>query len=329
MKAILLKAPGGPEQLYLGTCRRPVPKKHEVLVRVEATALNRADILQRMGKYPPPKGASEILGLEVAGVVERVGKAVTRWKPGDRVFGLVAGGGYAEYAVLHEDMAMPIPDKLSFEEAAALPEAFLTAFQALYWLGKMEPGERVLIHAGASGVGTAAIQIVRAAGAHAYVTASASKHALCRELGAELTINYHEEDFVEAVRKKTRGRGVDLILDFIGAPYWERNLNALARDGRIVLLAMMGGTRLEAFDLRPFFRKRATVVASTLRDRDLKYKIRLTREVASLLLYMLEEGRFRPVIDTVYNWVNVADAHRRMEANRNAGKIVLRVVHDV
>ncbi|QXD16027.1 NAD(P)H-quinone oxidoreductase [Rhodocaloribacter litoris] len=328
MKAVLLKRPGGPDQLYIGTCRRPRPKKDELLVRVEATALNRADLLQREGRYPPPKGAPEILGLEMAGVVEQVGKDVTAWKAGDRVFGLLAGGGYAEYAVIHQDMAMRIPDNLSFEEAAALPEAFLTAFQALYWLGQLRAGERVLIHAGGSGVGTAAIQIVRAAGAHAFITASPSKHGLCRELGAELTINYHEEDFAERVRKATKGRGVDLILDFIGAPYLERNLQALARDGRLVLLATLGGSRLDRLDLRLLFQKRARMIASTLRDRELDYKIRLTKEVASLLNYLLQEGRVRPVIDTVYNWVNVADAHRRMEANRNAGKIVLRITRD-
>jgi len=325
MKVITVRKPGGAEELAMGRRSKPKPGPREVLVRVAATALNRADLLQREGKYPPPKGASDVLGLEVAGTVEAAGAEVRRWKPGDRVFGLLAGGGYAEYAVMHEDMAMAVPNGLSFEEAASLPEAFLTAYQALYWLGDLLPGERVLIHAGASGVGTAATQLVRAAGAHPYVTASAAKHERCRSLGAELTIDYRTEDFVERMRGATGGHGADLILDFIGAPYFVRNLRALAVDGRLVLLATMGGAAVERLDLRRLFKKRARVVASTLRNRSLDYKIRLTKEFAPLLRFLLEEGRVRPVIDSVFDWEDVAEAHRRMEANRNVGKIVLRV----
>ena len=325
MKAIVVKQPGGIEELAMGRRAKPQPGAREVLVRVAATALNRADLLQREGKYPPPEGVSDVLGLEIAGTVEAAGAEVRRWKPGDRVFGLLAGGGYAEYAVLHENMAMAVPDGLSFEEAASLPEAFLTAYQALYWLGDMRPEERVLIHAGASGVGTAATQLVRAAGAHPHITASAAKHDRCRSLGAEQTIDYRTEDFVERMREATGGHGADLILDFIGAPYFVRNLRALAVDGRLVLLATMGGAAVEHFDLRRLFKKRARVVASTLRNRSLDYKIRLTKEFAPLLRFLLEEGRVRPVIDSVFDWEDVAEAHRRMEANLNAGKIVLRV----
>ncbi len=325
MKAVVVHHPGGVEALAMGVRPKPQPGPRELLVRVAATALNRADLLQREGKYPPPVGASDILGLELAGTVEATGAEVRRWNPGDRVFGLLAGGGYAEYALLHEDLAMAIPEELSFEEAAALPEAFLTAYQALYWLGEMQPGERVLVHAGASGVGTAAIQLARAAGAHPLVTASAAKHGRCRSLGAALTIDYRSEDFAARVREATGGRGADLILDFIGAPYFTRNLRTLAVDGRLVLLATMGGAELEGLDLRLLFKKRAKVVASTLRNRSLEYKIRLTKELAPLLRFLLEEGRVRPVIDAVFDWEDVAEAHRRMEANRNVGKIVLRV----
>jgi len=326
MKAVLIKKPGGPEVLRLGTYRRPKHTAEEVLVRVEATALNRADLLQRAGKYPPPKGASPIPGLEVSGVVEQRGRKAKKWAKGARVFGLLAGGGYAEYVAVHEDLLMPIPENLSFEEAAAIPEAFLTAFQALYWLGDLKAGQHVLIHAGASGVGTAAIQLVRATRAHACITASPSKHQICRNLGAEVLINYHEEDFVERVLAATHSRGVDLVLDFIGAPYLERNLNALATDGRIILLASMGGSVLESFDLRRLFAKRARVTATTLRSRSLDYKIKLTQEFASFVLPMIAEGRVKAVIDSTYHWKNAADAHRRMEANRNVGKIVMQVV---
>lgn len=325
MRAIVIEKPGEPENMTLGSYRKPRPRKEELLIRVAATALNRADLLQRTGKYPPPPGASPLLGLEVAGTVEAMGKGVEGWKKGDRVFGLLAGGGYAQFAVLHQEMAMRIPGNLSFEEAAAIPEAFLTAYQALFWLGGLEEHETVLIHAGASGVGTSALQLVVASQARALVTASGSKHEACLSLGASVAINYHEEDFVSAVHGATDGRGADLILDFIGAPYLARNLTALAPDGRIVLLATMGGSEVERFDLRLLFKKRAQVTATTLRHRSLEYKINLTQDFAGFMLPLFEDARLKPIIDTVYHWKNVADAHRRMEANRNVGKIVLKV----
>lgn len=325
MKAVLFDQPGDPDVLYVGKRRRPSPKQGELLVRVAATALNRADLLQRQGHYPPPPGASEILGLEFAGTVERTGKGVEGWAEGDRVFGLLPGGGYAEYVTVPADLALPMPPAMTFTEAAAIPEAFLTAFQALYWLGQLKPGQRVLIHAGASGVGTAAIQLVKATRGQAFVTASASKLAMCRDLGANVAIDYRQENFAERVLTETQGKGAALILDFIGAPYFADNMKALAQDGRIILLATMGGYQLEQADLRLFFRKRARLIGSTLRNRTPEYKARLTQEFASLMLPLFDESRLRPVVDTVYNWVNVADAHRRMEANRNIGKIVLEV----
>lgn len=325
MRALLVHAPGGPEQLYLGEAERPAPGAEEVLVRIHATALNRADTLQRRGHYPPPAGASSILGLEMAGTVEEVGPGVTRWEPGDRVCALLSGGGYAEYAVAHEAMLMPIPEGYTFEEAAAVPEVFLTAYQALYWLGEMEAGHHVLVHAGASGVGTAALQLVRRAGATAYATASASKHDVCRTYGAEVVVDYRTVDFSDAVLEATGGQGVDLILDFVGAPYFDKDVRALATDGRIVYLAMLGGAVVKEVDLRKPFAKRAQLLFTTLRSRSDAYKQRLTRAFADEALDAFAEGTLRPVVDRVYDWGEVAEAHRRMEANENAGKLVLRV----
>ncbi len=325
MQAIRVRQPGGPEQLYLGAYPEPVPGEGELLVRVEATALNRADLMQREGRYPPPPGASEILGLELAGTVAALGPGCEGRCVGDRVFGLLPGGGYARYAVLPLRMAMPVPANLSFEEAAAIPEVFLTAFQALFWLGDLREGQRVLVHAGASGVGTAAIQLANVVGARAIVTASAPKHAACLDLGAELAIDYKTEAFAERVLAATGGRGVDLILDFIGAPYFKGNVEALALDGRLVLLSMLGGSRVEALDLRALFGKRLHVLFTTLRSRSLAYKIDLTQDFARRMLPRFEDGSLRPVIDAVYNWTEVQAAHRYMGENRNTGKIVLRV----
>ena len=325
MKAVLFDEPGGPEHLYLGEYPTPMPREDELLVRVAATALNRADLMQREGRYPPPPGASEILGLEVAGTVEAVGEACDEWQTGDRVFGLVPGGGYAEYAVLHRQMAMPVPERMTFEEAAAIPEVFLTAFQALYWLGGLDSERRVLIHAGASGVGTAAIQLAKRAGAHAYVTASAPKHRRCLELGADMTINYKEEDFADCVMDVTTGQGVDIILDFIGAPYFKQNVKSLALDGRLVMLSMLGGRTVEAVDLGSLFRKRAHVITSTLRSRSLAYKIALTQDFTKTVLSFFRNAHIMPVVDSVYEWTDVQAAHRHMEANKNVGKIVLRI----
>ncbi len=324
MKAILVSAPGGAEQLTLGTHETPEPGPEDVLVRVHATALNRADILQREGKYPPPKGESPLLGLEMAGVVERAPKG-GRWKEGDRVCALLGGGGYAEFVKIRQDLLIPVPENLSFEEAAAVPEVFLTAFQALYWLGDLQAGYRVLIHAGASGVGTAAIQLVRAAGAEPMATASAGKTERCRALGATLAVDYKSEVFQDRVLEHTDGHGADLIIDFIGAPYFDGNVKALALDGRIILLATMGGSRVDGFDMRGLFRKRGWFMTSTLRTRALDYKARLIDDFSRRVLPLLEDGKLRPIVDTVYDWKDVAEAHRQMEANENVGKIVLKV----
>ena len=325
MKAVLVTEPGGVDKLVLGEHRRPEPGPEELLVQVQASALNRADLLQRAGKYPPPPGESDVLGLEIAGKVEACGQHVTSFRVGDRVFGLLAGGGYAEYAVLNERVAMPVPRTLSIEAAAAIPEAFLTAYQALFWYGRLAEGEHVLVHAGASGVGTAAIQLAREVGARVIITASAGKHDDCLALGAARAVDYKTESFVEIVREETGGRGVDVIIDFIGAPYFNDNVAALATDGRLVILATMGGTVVPQFNLRDLFRKRGQVSTSTLRNRSLDYKAKLTAAFAEFALPRFEDGRLRPIVDSVYGWTDVADAHRRMEANENTGKIVLRI----
>jgi putative PIG3 family NAD(P)H quinone oxidoreductase len=324
IKAILVKEPGDADQLILGTYPMPEPSDDELLVKVKATALNRADILQRRGLYPPPKGASPILGLEMAGIVEWVGPKCYGWRPGDRVFGLLPGGGYAEYAVLPETMAMPIPENFSFEEAAAIPEVFLTAYQALFWLGNLQKKEEVLIHAGASGVGTAAIQLVREKGATAIITAgSEQKLAVCRELGAQTAINYKEGPFAPKVLEATENRGVNLILDFIGASYWEQNLSVLATDGRLVLIALLGGAKVDQLDLRVLLKKRIQITATTLRARSQDYKIRLARDLSEFALPRFKDGRLKPVIDRIFPWEEVVQAHRYMEENKNIGKIIL------
>ncbi|MFB6272673.1 MAG: NAD(P)H-quinone oxidoreductase [Salinibacter sp.] len=326
MQAVLVPEPGDPEHMTIGEVPTPEPGPEEVRVRVHATALNRADTFQRRGHYPPPEGASNILGLEMAGVVDAVGDRVIDWHEGDRVFSLLAGGGYAEQVVVHKDLLMAVPPGLSLREAAALPEVFLTAYQALHWLGGLQRGHEVLIHAGASGVGTAAIQLTKDAEAHPYITASAPKHDLCRDLGAEATIDYESEDFAERIGVLTDGEGADIILDFIGAPYFHDNVASLAMDGRIIQLATLGGSTVEEVSLRDLMATRAQLLTTTLRNRSLDYKIQLTQEFASDVLPEFVDGHLRPVIDSTFDWTDVADAHRRMENNENAGKIVLQII---
>lgn len=326
MRAVIVNEPGGPEQLCLGEAPTPRPTEQELLVRVRATALNRADIWQRQGKYPPPPGASPILGLEMAGEVVEVGAACTDWKPGDPVFGLLPGGGYAEYAVLPQDLAMRIPDGLGFEEGAAIAEVFLTAYQGLFWLGELKRGERVLIHAGASGVGTAAIQLANQAGAFVIVTAgSEEKRKACRRYGADIALDYKSGPFAPDVREATEGRGVDVVLDFVGASYWQQNLESLAVDGRWILISTLGGTRVSEVDLRGLMAKRIHLKATTLRGRSHTYKAQLTQDFASKALPLFATGELKPVIDRTFPWEQVADAHRYMEANRNIGKVILAI----
>jgi putative PIG3 family NAD(P)H quinone oxidoreductase len=324
MKAIQLKEFGAADQLYLGEYPNPVPQSHEVLVRVHATALNRADILQREGHYPPPAISSPILGLEIAGVVVSAGNKVTRWRKGDQVFGLLPGGGYAEFAVIHEDMAMPMPPGWNFTKAAAVPEVFLTAFQALSWIGKLQAGEKVLLHAGASGVGTAAIQIARQMGAEIFVTASPGKHQLCLDLGAQYAIDYKKGPFLDELIGLTNGTGVDVIVDPVGGDYFSQNIQALRPDGRLVMLAVMAGGNVSA-NIGPIVFKRLQVLGTTLRFRTRDYQIKLTQDFIAFAYDLLVSNTLRPVVDKVFAWEDVANAHRYMEANLSAGKVVLRI----
>lgn len=325
MKAVSILNPGPESTLVIEEHPMPAPSEGELLVQVHATALNRADLFQRSGRYAPPEGTSDIPGLEMAGVIADIGPGCRGWAAGERVCALLPGGGYAQYVVVPEDMAIRMPDAMSFEEAAAIPEVFLTAYQALFWLGRLKPGERVLIHAGASGVGTAAIQMARLTGASVYVTASAAKHDVCRTLGAHETIDYNTESFSERITSITGGEGVDLVIDFIGAPYFLDNIDVLGMDGRLVMLALMGGFELDTFKLNKLFRKRLHLKASTLRNRALSYKIKLTRVFVREMFSMFGDGLLKPVIDSVYAWEDVEEAQAYMAANKNRGKIVLRV----
>ncbi len=324
MLAIQIKQPGSADELYLAPFPMPNPEPNEIRVRVHATALNRADIMQREGKYPPPEGASLIMGLEIAGEVESVGEDVTRWQIGDKVFGLLPGGGYAEFAVMHQDMAMPIPDGWEFTDAAAVPEVFLTAFQALHWVGGLKAGETVLLHAGASGVGTAAIQLAQLMGAEVIVTASSGKHELCLELGAKHAIDYRKGPFLEKLKEITEDKGVNLIVDPIGGDYFDQNIQALQTDGRLVMLAVMAGGKTSA-NIGPIVFKRLQILGTTLRSRTRAYQIKLTQEFKNFAYEALQNKTIRPVVDEVFSWHDVAKAHRYMEANLSAGKVVLAI----
>ncbi len=323
MQAITITTPGDPEVLQLAAAPDPEPGPDDLLVQVRASALNRADTLQRRGLYPPPPGESEILGLELAGEVEAVGSAVSDFAPGDRVFGLVGGGGYAEKALIHQHMAMRVPASWSFVQAAAVPEVFFTANETLFTLGRLTAGESVLIHAGASGVGTAGIQMARHAGARVFITAgSAEKIARTVALGATAGINYKDEDFAERIHAFTDNAGVDLVQDFIGASYWQQNLQCLKVGGRLVIVGLMSGATIEV-DLNMIMRKRLHVIGSVMRSQPLANKIAITQRFRDRWLPLLESGTIQPTIDTTFPLAEAAAAHRYMEENRNIGKIML------
>jgi len=325
MKALLAIDKGKKTEMTPGSYPDPVAGDYEILVKIEATALNRADLLQKSGKYPPPQGVSPILGLEMAGIVMETGPQVTRYEIGDHVFGLLPGGGYAEYCVIHERMAMHMPEKYSFEESTAIPEAFLTAFQALKFLGDIKKNETVLIHAGASGVGSAAIQLAKKLFKCKVIATAGKKKKLkaCSDLGADISINYKNEDFSQLINAELGENSVDLIIDFVGAPYWEKNIDVSATDGRLIYLSMLGGAGIKKMNLVPLLRKRLTIKGSTLRNRTQEYKMKLTSDFHSYAMDLIDEGIIKPVIDSVFNWTDVEAAHKLMEENRNIGKIVL------
>ncbi|MCH8190576.1 MAG: NAD(P)H-quinone oxidoreductase [Chloroflexi bacterium] len=324
MRAAVITQPGGPEVLQVQEVEEPQPGPDEILVDVKASALNRADLLQRGGRYPGPADVrADIPGLEMAGVVAAVGGRVTGLTPGDRVFALLGGGGYAQRAVIHQAMAVSIPERLDFQQAASMPEVFFTAYDALFNWCRLSMGERALIHAAGSGVGVAAIQLAREAGAVTFGTASsAEKLRRAAELGLDVGINYRDEDFADVVRQKTGGRGVDVVLDVIGAPYWDRNIASMALKGRMVLVGTMGGGQIET-NVGALMPKRLSVFGTVLRMRSLGEKIVLTEQFRRHVLPLIESGKVRPVIDRVFPLEQAADAHRYMETNANFGKIVL------
>jgi len=325
MNAIHVDAtqPGRP--LVWQTTADPVLGPDEVLVDIHATALNRADLMQRAGNYPPPPGAPEILGLEMAGQIAAIGANVSQWEIGERVCALLPGGGYAEQVVVPEGMLMPIPNGWTYTQAAAMPEVFLTAFVNVYMEANLQPGEIVLMHGGASGVGTAAIQLAQATGNPIIVTASsAEKCDACLKLGASLAINYKEKDFVEEVRAFTNGAGVDVIMDMVGANYLERNLSLLKLKGRLVFISMLSGGQTQ-INLGALMGKRLRLIGSVLRSRALPEKLEIKARFMANFWPLLEEGKIQPVIDSVYPITQANEAQQRMADNLNIGKIVLTV----
>ena len=322
MRAVVLEAKGGPEVLQIKEVPDPVAGPDEVLVQIVSSALNRADLLQRMGLYPGPAMEHEIPGLEFAGRVIAAGERVTEYGIGDAVMGISNGGCYAEQIAIHERQAMRVPEALPLSDAGAFPEVFVTAWDALVRQGGLTSGRWALVHAGASGVGTAAIQICKAMGARIAVTASAGKHDVCHQLGADVVIDYNADDFVAVTKDATGGVGVDVVLDVIGGEYVPRNVSALRLGGRIIQVGVMAGGPVP-FDVARLLMKRATITGTTLRARPIEEKVAITREFAAQILPHVASGAIRPVIDSRYPLDEVAAAHERMASNANAGKLVL------
>ena len=322
MRAVVLHSHGGPEVLTIEEVADPLPGPDEVLVRVAATALNRADLLQRIGLYPDPRGGvPEIPGLEFSGTVVEVGERVTMWRPGDRVMAIDAGGAYAELIATHERQLLAVPTNIPLADAAAIPEVFLTAWDALVLQGGLTSGRWALVHAGASGVGTAAIQIAKAIGARVAVTCSAAKAEVCRGLGADVVLERSPHDWLADATTAVPG-GFDVVLDVIGGDEVERNLKAVALRGTIVQVGLMGGGQTSV-NVGLLLAKRAHWVGTTLRTRPLEEKVSVTRRFAAEVLPLFESGRLVPVIDSRFPFDRIADAHRHMEANANAGKILV------
>ncbi len=325
MKVVEIAAPGGPEQLRSGVRPVPTPGEAEVLVRVAAAGVNRPDVMQRQGRYPPPPGASDLLGLEVAGEVVALGPNVTGVAVGDRITTLLAGGGYAEYAVAAAPLCLPVPQGMNWVEAAAIPETYFTVWTNLFERGGCKAGDTVLIHGGTSGIGTTAIQLATAKHARVFATAgSPEKVRACERLGAVRGIDYRTEDFVEVIRKETNGKGVDVILDMVAGSYVERNLEIAAVEGRIVVIAMLGGPRTE-FKMTPILTKRLTLTGSTLRSRSIAQKAAVAAAVRENVWPLLIAGKAQPVIHATFPLAQASEAHRLMESSSHIGKIVLTV----
>jgi NADPH2:quinone reductase len=326
MKAVILSGFGGPEVMRIGEADAPEPGPGQARIKVVATSVNRADIVQRQGHYPPPKGESEILGLEAAGVVETLGPGVAGWAVGDRVMSLLPGGGYAEYAVVAADHLIPVPDNLSLTEAAAVSEVYITAYLNVFRIGGYQSGETVLLHGGGGGVNTAAVQLCRllAPGGTVIVTASPGKLERVRELGGQHVIDYRSQDFAAAVREMTANRGADVILDHIGAAYLEANLKALAVGGRLVVIGLMGGAVAE-LQLGHLMVKRQRIIGSTLRSRPAAEKAEIIADFRARVMPYFTDGSLKPMIHRVFPIEAVQGAHREMENSRHFGKIILAV----
>lgn len=322
MKAIVITAPGAPEVLKIQERQKPSPKPNEVLIRVKAAGVNRPDVFQRKGNYPPPPDVpQDIPGLEIAGIVEEIGAEVTRWKNGDRVCALVGGGGYAEFAVVDARHCLPVPANWSFTEAASLPETVFTVWQNVFQRGKLKIGETFLVHGGSSGIGITAIQLAKAFGAEVYATAgSDDKCKACEDLGAKRSINYKKEDFEEVLKTI----GIDVILDMIGGDYILKNIRLLKPDGRLVYINAMQGGKAE-IDVTEIMKKRLTLTGSTLRNRDASFKAQLSAEIKETVWPIVEAGNFKPVIYKTFNLEDAAAAHQLMESSEHIGKIVLEV----
>lgn len=323
MKAVVVRAPGGPEQLHWAEVDDLQADPGEVRIQVAASAVNRADTLQRMGRYAVPEGASPIIGLECSGTVDQVGPGVSGWSVGDQVCALLDGGGYAEHVVVPATQVLPVPAGVSLRDAAALPEVACTVWSNLVMIGQLRAGDDVLVHGGGSGIGTFAIQLARALGGRVLVTAgSPEKLARCRELGADVGINYREQDFVAEARTATEGRGVDLLLDNMGGPYLARNLEALADDGRMITIGLQGGPTAE-LDMRPMLRRRLTLHVTTLRSRPRSQKADVVAQVRDNVWPLFADGRIRPVIDRALPMAEAEQAHRLLESSKHVGKILL------
>ena len=325
MKTIVIREAGAPDVLTLTDVPQPEPQAGEVLIKVAAAAVNRPDVFQRMGLYPPPKGASNIPGLEVAGEIVAAGEGVTRWAKGDKVAALTAGGGYAEYALAHEGSCVSVPKGLSMNEAACIPETFMTVWHNVFERGALKPGESFLVHCGSGGIGTTAIQLAAHFGARVFATeGSDEKCAFCESIGADRAINYKTKAFATEIKSLTDKRGVDVILDMVGGDYIQDNISCSAEDGRIVQIAFLKGSNGQ-LDLMPVMLKRLTLTGSTLRPRKPEFKAHLARELEQNVWPLLETGAVKIFIDKVFPLAEAAEAHRHMEASAHMGKIVLQV----
>ena len=325
MIAIEIGSPGGPEVLLPVERPRPTAASGEVLIRVAAAGVNRPDVLQRQGRYPPPPGVTDIPGLEIAGVVEALGSDVTTWQVGDKVCALVSGGGYAEYCVAPAPQCLPLPRGMDFAHAAGIPETTFTVWTNVFDRGRLSRGESILIHGGSSGIGTTAIQVAHALGARVFATAgSAEKCAACESIGADRAFNYRETDFVTAVKDATEGRGVDVVLDMVGGDYLQRNIEVLGMDGRLVMIGRQGGVKSE-IDVMPVLRRRLTLTGSTLRTRSVAEKGALAHEVHQHVWPLFESGAVRVIVHRTFPFRDAAAAHRLMESSAHIGKIVLQV----